>query len=183
MDLTKIIAVAGYPGLFKIVAQASNGIIVESLIDKKRMPAYTHYKISGLEDISIFTYGDDMPLKEVFKKIKTHEKGGKCLDSKSEPAELRAYLEKILPDFDKERVHNSDIKKLFSWYNLLLENDLLTDSEPEETTNEKKTEELKVEKPKKTTKATLKPKGETAAVKATAARAPRKTNTPRKTGS
>lgn len=183
MDLTKIIAIAGYPGLFKIVAQASNGIIVESLIDKKRMPAYTHYKISGLEDISIFTYGEDVPLKEVLSKIKEMEKGQKCIDPKSEPSVLREYLEKVLPDFDKERVHNSDIKKLLSWYNLLLENNLLTDAEPVESSSEKKAEEIKADKPKKTAKAPAKPKSETGSVKPTAARAPRKANTPRKTGS
>jgi len=183
MDLTKIIAIAGYPGLFKIVAQASNGIIVESLLDKKRMPAYSHYKISGLEDISIFTYADDVPLKDVLKKIKEHEKGGKCIDPKSEPSDLRVYLEKILPDFDKERVHNSDIKKLFTWYNLLLDNNLLVETEEAAPVADKKADEIKAEKPKKTVKASAKPKSETAAVKPTAARAPRKANTPRKTGS
>jgi hypothetical protein len=183
MDLTKIIAIAGYPGLFKIVAQASNGIIVESLIDKKRMTAYTHYKISGLEDISIFTYADDVPLKEVLMKIKELEKGEKCLDPKSEPAILREYLEKILPDFDKERVHNSDIKKLLTWYNLLLDNNLLIDADPVEESKDKKTEEQKADKPKKTVKAGAKPKSDTGSVKPTAARAPRKANTPRKTGS
>ncbi|MFN5830980.1 MAG: DUF5606 domain-containing protein, partial [Bacteroidota bacterium] len=75
MDISKIIAISGYPGLFKVVAQAHNGIIVESLIDKKRMQAFSTYKISALEDISIFTTGDDVPLKDVFKKILDKEKG------------------------------------------------------------------------------------------------------------
>ena len=183
MDLSKIIAISGYPGLFKVVAQASNGIIVESLQDKKRMPAYSHYKISGLEDISIFTYGEDMPLKEVLRKIRDHEQGKPCIDPKSDGAALREYLEKILPDYDKERVHNSDIKKLFTWYNLLLSHDLLADA-PEETAESevsKKVEETpKTDKVKKAR--VSKPKAEGTAVKATAARAPRKANTPRKTG-
>lgn len=183
MDLTKIIAIAGYPGLFRIIAQASNGIIVESLIDKKRMTAYSHYKISGLEDISIFTYGEDVPLKEVLGKIKEKEKGAKCIDPKSDPTVLRDYLAGILPDFDKERVHNSDIKKLLSWYNLLLDNNLLVETEATDSEGEKKAEEVKAEKPKKTAKAGAKPKSDTASVKTTAARAPRKANTPRKTGS
>lgn len=183
MDLTKIIAITGYPGLFRIIAQASNGIIVESLIDKKKMTAYSHYKISGLEDISIFTYGEDVPLKEVLGKIKETEKGAKCIDPKSDPTVLRDYLAGILPDFDKERVHNSDIKKLLSWYNLLLDNNLLVETEATESEGEKKAEEVKAEKPKKTAKAGAKPKSDTASVKTTASRAPRKANTPRKTGS
>ena len=185
MDLSKIIAISGYPGLFKVVAQANNGIIVESLVDKKRMPAYSHYKISGLDDISLFTYGEDVPLKNVLGKIYELEQGKSCIDSKSQPEELKAYLEKVLPDYDKDRVHLSDIKKLFSWYNLLLANNLLsaTSEDTSDQESSAKPEEVsKTEKQRKTTRATAKPKSESGQVKATAAKAPRKSNTPRKTG-
>ncbi|MFY8029725.1 MAG: DUF5606 domain-containing protein, partial [Bacteroidia bacterium] len=126
MDISKIIAISGYPGLFKVVAQAHNGIIVESLIDKKRMQAFSTYKISALEDISIFTTGDDVPLKDVFKKILDKEKGQTSTDAKANNDDLKAYMAGVLPDYDKERVHVSDIKKLITWYNLLEKNGMLT---------------------------------------------------------
>jgi hypothetical protein len=100
-----------------VVAQAHNGIIVESLIDKKRMQAFSTYKISALEDISIFTTSDDVPLKDVFKKILDKEKGQPTPDAKANNDDLKAYMAGVLPDYDKERVHVSDIKKLITWYN------------------------------------------------------------------
>jgi hypothetical protein len=132
MDITKVIAISGFPGLYKVVAQGSNGLIVESLVDKKRMPAYSSYRISGLEDISIFTTGDDKPLKEVFQAIFDKEKGGPAIDHKAKDAELKKYFESVVPDYDKERVHTSDIKKALQWYNILQKTDLLTAAEPTE---------------------------------------------------
>jgi chemotaxis protein histidine kinase CheA len=196
IDLKGFIAISGYPGLFKVVAQSKNGIIVESLIDKKRMNAFSHFKMSTLEDISIFTTGEDMPLAAVFHKIFTHEKGGKCIDGKASGAELTAYLNKVLPEFDKERVHNSDLKKLANWYNLLQENDMLKEvvEEKVEKKSKKKaeatTEESTEEKPKKAAKKTAAEKATAAAkpkkdvgTKAKSTAAPmRKTSTVRKTG-
>ncbi len=128
MDISKIIAISGYPGLFKVVAQAHNGIIVESLIDKKRMQAFSTFKISALEDISIFTTGDDMPLKDVLKKMFEAEKGQAAIDAKATNEDLKAYLKNILPNYDAERVHVSDIKKLITWYNLLEKHDMLKET-------------------------------------------------------
>ena len=197
IDLKGFIAISGYPGLFKVVAQSKNGIIVESLVDKKRMNAFSHFKMSTLEDISLFTTGEDMPLAEVFQKIYDAEKGGKAIDGKASGAELTAYVNKVLPEFDKERVHNSDLKKLANWYNLLHENDLLKQvvEEKEEKKASKKKAEASdeagaEEKPKKAAKKTTaekataaaKPKKDTA-TKAKSTSAPvRKTNTVRKTG-
>lgn len=119
MNLTGIIAISGKPGLFKVITQAKNSVIVESLIDKKRIPAYATDRISALEDISIYTYSEDKPLKEILRAIYDKENGKACISHKESEAKLTAYLLEILPDYDADRVYTSDIKKLFQWYNLL----------------------------------------------------------------
>lgn len=120
MNLTGIIAISGKPGLFKVLAQGKNNIIVESLEDKKRVPAYASDRISALDDISIYTYDEDKPLKEIFISIFEKEKGKETISHKEDQNKLKAYLIEILPNFDQERVYSSDIKKIFQWYNLLL---------------------------------------------------------------
>lgn len=120
MNLTGIIAISGKPGLFKVIAQGKNNIIVESLEDNKRVPAYASDRISALDDISIYTYDDDKPLKEIFSDIFNKENGKETLSHKEDQAKLKKYLLEILPNFDQERVYSSDIKKIFQWYNLLL---------------------------------------------------------------
>lgn len=120
MDISKVIAIAGMPGLYTVVAQAKNGVIVESLVDKKRVPAFNSHKISALSDISIYTTGDDLPLKDALQKIFDKEKGGKCADPKAhDEKSLREYTLTVIPEYDAERVHISDLRKLFSWYNML----------------------------------------------------------------
>jgi hypothetical protein len=138
IDLTGFIAISGFPGLFKVVAQTKNGVIVEGVADKKRMVAHSHFKISALEDISIYTTEEDIPLTKVFKNIFDKEKGGQAISSKENPSEQGKYLDTVLPNYDKERVHNSDIKKLFSWYNILQENSLLKEKEVSKESDEKK---------------------------------------------
>lgn len=142
MDLSKILSIAGKPGLFKMVSQSKSGLIVESLLDGKRIPAFSHERISSLEEISIFTEVDDIPLKDVFQAIFKKEDGKKTISHKSAANDLKAFMESILPDYDKERVYVSDIKKLVNWYNLLVEKELidLEDNE-EETKSEKNSEE------------------------------------------
>lgn len=125
MNLTGIISISGKPGLFKVVAQGKNNIIVESLIDGKRSPAYSSDRISALEDISIYTIEDDFPLKEVFALIFKKENGGAAPSHKESLATLEAYLKDILPTYDSERVYPSDMKKVFQWYNLLQKADIL----------------------------------------------------------
>ncbi len=119
MNLEGILSIGGKPGLHKMVAQSRGGIIVESLSDKKRFPVSQTSNVSALKDIAIYTYEEEVPLTEVYHKIAVKENDGPCVDHKSKPAELGAYLEEILPDYDKERVYNSDLKKLFQWYNIL----------------------------------------------------------------
>ncbi len=137
--LKGILAISGHSGLFKMISSTKTAIIVESIADKKRMPAYSTSKINALEDIAIFTEQGDMPLKEVFEKIKEKENGGKAINHKASSNELKAYMSEVLPDYDENRVYVSDMKKIFQWYNLLQEQGLL--EETEEETKEENSEE------------------------------------------
>ncbi len=139
--LKGILAVSGQGGLFKIVSQAKNSIIVESLVDGKRMPAYATSRISALEDISIFTEDGDVKLYDVFKNISDKENGAKTISHKVSANELKSYFAEILPDYDQDRVYVSDMKKVIQWYNLLQEKEMLDFTEAEATEEEAKTEE------------------------------------------
>jgi len=119
MNLTGIIAISGKPGLFKVVAQGKSNLIVESLTDGKRIPAYSTDRISALEDISVYTYEDDKPLTTVFETIHTKENGGLAPSHKEDKRTLEGYMLDILPNYDQERVYLSDVKKIFQWYNQL----------------------------------------------------------------
>jgi hypothetical protein len=141
MDISGIISIAGMSGLYKVIAQTKNGLIVESLIDKKRVPAYSTHRVSALEDVSIYSTGDDVPLKEVFQKIYDKEKGKESIDSKSPEAELKKYFKSVFPEYDEERVYVSDIKKVISWYNLLQKEGLL--EKKEESAEDKEKAKLK----------------------------------------
>lgn len=132
--LKGILAISGQPGLFKLVAEAKNRIIVESLLTGKRMPSNPSAKISSLEDIAVYTLSSDIALREVLKKIHDHESGGTSIGAKSSDNEMKAYFSLIVPDYDKDRVYVSDMKKIILWYNILHEHALLDFSEPEETT-------------------------------------------------
>lgn len=150
MDLSEFLAVSGKPGLNKMISQGKNNIIVESLADKKRFPVYGTQQVSSLEEISVYTYGEDVPLKDVFKSIFEKKEGGKAPDAKAKPEELKKFMEEVLPDYDKERVYVSDIKKLVKWYNELQEHDLLDFTEEEEEAKEEDVQEKdneEVEKP------------------------------------
>lgn len=176
MNLTGIISISGKPGLYKVIAQGKNNIIVESLADKKRVPAYAADRISALEDISIYTYSDDKPLREIYQSIYDKQNGGEAPSHKSNIEELKAFLSDILPDYDEERVYPSDIKKLFQWYNLLLNAGVLIPEIKEEPKKEK------AEK-KETKKAPAKEKAETEkkpAAKKTVAKKPAAKKTTKK---
>ena len=130
--LKGILAISGHPGLYKMISNAKNALIVESLVNKKRMQAYATSKISALEDIAIFTDKGDVPLSDVFKNIKEKEEGGKAISHKSSGNELKDYMAEILPNYDEDRVYVSDMKKIFQWYNLLQENNMLDDLDQKE---------------------------------------------------
>jgi len=160
MDLKEIMSVSGQSGLFRFISQGRNGIIVEAFSDKKRSFINASSKVSSLEDIAIFTSEEEVPLKQVLKSIFELENGGPAPDPKSSPEELKAFMEKILPTYDHERVYVSDIKKLVTWYNTLLSLNML--SFEEEPVAEKATEEPAAEKTEKKApaakKKTTKPK-------------------------
>ncbi|MDB4584909.1 DUF5606 domain-containing protein [Draconibacterium sp.] len=140
--LKGILAISGQSGLFKLVAESKNNIIVESLDTHKRMPVYSSARVSALEDIAIYTETGDVPLKDIFKLITEKEQGDKALSHKSSGNELKAYFEEVVPDYDKDRVYLSDIKKVLLWYNTLQEKEMLDFSETEEeTTTEDSVEE------------------------------------------
>lgn len=137
--LKGIMSISGQPGLFKLVAEAKNSIIVESLVTGKRMPAYSTSKISALDDIAIFTETGEVPLKEVLKSISEKENGGQAT-IKGSGNELKTYFEEILPEYDKDRVYVSDMKKVIQWYNLLQSKELLNFDEESETDESKESE-------------------------------------------
>lgn len=127
-----LMSIAGKGGLFKFIAQARSGIVVESLTDGKRTVAPPTARVSALEDISIFAETEDVPLADVMMKIHEKEEGGKAIDPKSGNEELKTYFSEVLPEYDDERVYVSDIKKVITWYNLLNELDLLEVVDKEE---------------------------------------------------
>ena len=131
--LQTILAISGKPGLYKLVSRAKNSLIVEILDEThRRMPAFATDRITSLADIAMYTDGDDVPLAKVLESMKTLEEGkAASIDyKKAKGDELREYFAKVLPEFDRERVHNSDIKKLIQWYNILDDNGI-TDFENE----------------------------------------------------
>ena len=134
--LKGILSISGQSGLFKLVAESKNNIIVESLDTQKRIQVYSTMKVSALEDIAIYTYTSDVPLKEVFKAISDKEDGGAALSHKASGDELKNYFEEVLPEYDKDRVYVSDIKKVLLWYNTLQEKEMLDFSLLEETEKE-----------------------------------------------
>jgi hypothetical protein len=135
MNLKDILAISGHSGLFRFISQGRNGVIVEGLIDKKRMNATSSMRISALDDVAIFTTDKEVPLKEVFRKIFQKENGQPCIDPKSPEDKLKAYFVEILPDYDKDKVYVSDMKKVYNWYNILLGQKMidLEEDKPEET--------------------------------------------------
>lgn len=142
MDLTKILSISGKPDLFTHIAQSKNGMIVESLVDGKRLNAFASMRVSALHEIAIYTEGEDMPLEDVFKRIFKKEDGGQAISHKVSSKELKKYFGGVLPEYDEERVYVSDIKRLIKWYNLLQSKGLI---DLEENEDDKKEEENKAE--------------------------------------
>jgi len=140
MDLNKILSIAGKPGLYKLVAQSKNGLIIESLIDGKRMNAFMNEKISSLEEISLFSHSEDVALKDVLRNMFNLTNGQKAIDNKADDVKIKELFGQVVPDYDQERVYVSHMRKVIGWYNLLLEKGMLdytkeevTESKPEET--------------------------------------------------
>lgn len=139
MNLEGILAIGGKPGLYSLVAQSRGGVIVEHLIDKKKLSVGGQTQVSALQDIAIFTWDDEKPLREVFEAMLAKHGEEKAISPKSSADELKAYFEEILPEYDTDRVYPSDIKKVISWFNTLHDTGHLTMEAPakEEAQEEK----------------------------------------------
>lgn len=136
MSLDKILAISGKPGLYEIVTQTRTGAVVQSLIDKKRITVGAHSNISILSEIAIYTLTEEVPLRDVLKKVMDKENGQQTsISHKDGKDALEEYFFDVLPDYDEDRVYPSDIKKVIQWYNLLQKNDLLDALETEEDTS------------------------------------------------
>jgi len=144
--LKDILAVSGHAGLCKLVSNTKNGIIVENLETGKRTPVYATSKVSALDDIAIYTVdGEDKPLVDIMKTIRTKTEGKMAVSHKADKDELKKYFEEIMPEYDKDRVYVSDIKKVIQWYNILQKVDMLDllDEEEESTQKDDKQEQAK----------------------------------------
>lgn len=140
IKLKDILSISGRGGLFRYVAQARNGIVVESIEDKKRHVAPATARVSSLEDISIFTRDEEIPLADVFYTIHERSDGKETISHRVPSDQLKSYFEEIVPDYDQERVYVSDIKKVIQWYNQLHRHDMLEVVEKETEEGSSKTE-------------------------------------------
>ena len=138
MALDKVLAIAGKPGLYKLVTQTRGGFIAESLIDNRRMSVGIQQNVSILSEIAIYTLTEEVPLKDVLSKIKDKENGAQTsINHKDSKDKLEEYFFEVLPDYDEDRVYPSDIKKVVQWYNMLQKNNMLDfDTAKTETSDE-----------------------------------------------
>ena len=154
--LKDILSITGKPGLYKLVNRGNNMLIVESLLDGKRMPTYSRDKIVSLGEISMYTMGDDIALSEVLTKLGEKEglKTASIDPKKADNDQLRDFFGEVLPDFDRDRVYPSDIRKLIQWYNILIGAGItdFTVEEEQETVVEEKKQEVKKPAPKQQVK-------------------------------
>ena len=150
MELKDFISVAGKSGLHTIVGKSKNNVIVESLKDKKRFPIFNTNKISALSDISIYTYDEEILLSELFDRIQKKYKKEVAISHLESADELKKVFEELVPNYDKEQVYNSDIKKVFQWYNILHDTDNLVSEKSKE--EEKKESNKKANKQKEGSK-------------------------------
>lgn len=126
MGLDKILAIAGKPGLYQLVTQTRGGFIAQSLIDNRKISVGIQQNVSILSEIAIYTLTEEVPLREVFKKIEAKENGAQTsISHKDGKDKLEEYFFEVLPDYDEDRVYASDIKKVVQWYNMLQKNELL----------------------------------------------------------
>jgi hypothetical protein len=144
MSLDKILSISGKPGLYKVVTPTRSGFVAESLLDNKRITVNAHSNVSILSEIAVYTLKEELPLREVFKKIRTKEDGkATSINHKDDKSVLEEYFFEVLPDYDEDRVYPSDIKKIVQWYNLLQKHNMLgaLDEEKEEVKADTSSEE------------------------------------------
>jgi hypothetical protein len=141
MNLEKILSISGKPGLYKLKKQTRNGFLAESLVDGKKISVGARDNVSLLSEIAIYTLTEELPLREVFKKISEKEDGGQTINHKVPKVALEEFFFEVLPDYDEDRVYPSDIKKVVQWYNLLIKNGVTDFSEQTEEEAAKSEEE------------------------------------------
>jgi hypothetical protein len=186
MELKDVVSVTGMPGLHKIIGRNKNGLILESLSDKKKFSTTPRQRISILSDIAMFTDEGEVKLAQVLSNLKSLEDGGETLpSSKADNAEITAFMAKVLPTFDRERVYVSDMKKLFTWYGSLKNSDLdfanILNESTEEDGNSENISETSTKSDAKVKKSSAAPKNTAPKKPATGGKT--KTTTPRKMGS
>lgn len=152
MAFEHILSVSGKSGLFRLVGQMKNGIIVESIEDGKRFPVHGSAKVSALDEISIYTMEEEMPLKDVFKKIYEKQNGKQAISHKEDNNKIKAFFKEVLPEYDPERVYVSDMIKVVKWYNLLIEFKAYDPNEKEEVKEQEQEEKAGAKKGKKAKK-------------------------------
>lgn len=138
MELDKVLSISGKPGLYELKAQTRGGFIAESMLDGKKISVNLRHNVSLLSEIAVYTYTEEIPLKEIFRKIKEKEDGGEAISHKEPKPRLEEYFREILPEYDEDRVYVSDIKKIIQWYNLLVSKGIteFEESEPEKADDE-----------------------------------------------
>jgi hypothetical protein len=150
MNVEKILAIAGKPGLFELKLQTRSGFLAESLLDGKRITVGMRSNVSLLSEISMYTYSEEKPLADILRAIAVKENEGPAISHKEDNAKLIAYFKEILPDYDEDRVYASDIKKVLNWYNILQAKGLVSKEEPKvanaEAIKEEVVEEVKAKK-------------------------------------
>lgn len=159
MKLDKVLSISGKPGLYELKAQTRGGFLAESMLDGKKISVNMRNNVSLLSEIAIYTYTEEVPLREVFQKIYEKENGGEAINHKESKEKLEEYFREVLPEYDEDRVYPSDIKKIFQWYNLLVSKGITDFSENEDKASEEGTSEEKTSEEKTTENKTPKDTG------------------------
>ncbi len=136
MSLDKILAISGKPGLYELKTQTRSGFVAESLLDGKRLSVSIRHNVSVLSEIAIYTFTEEVPLREIFRKIQEKENGEQAISHKESKNKLEGYFSEILPDYDEDRVYASDMKKVIQWYNILQSKGIMDFSEQEDSSSE-----------------------------------------------
>ncbi|MCX8080667.1 MAG: DUF5606 domain-containing protein [Bacteroidia bacterium] len=183
IKLDKIIAISGEPGLYKIISSSKAHVIVENLVTKQRTSISALTRISNLADISMYVQDGEKPLAEIYYTLFEKTNNGPAISHKADDKEIIKEFESILPDYDKERVYVSNMRKFFNWYNILQQTGNLQVAEDEKTSEAvDKKQEIKSDEPKTVKKSTSKTKNTEAVKTKSGGGAPKKTTTVRKTG-
>lgn len=158
MNVEKILAISGKPGLYELKLQTRSGFVAESLMDGKKITVGMRSNVSLLSEISMYTYSEEKPLADIMRAIAIKENEGQAISHKEDNAALIAYFASVVPDYDQERVYASDIKKVINWYNILQAKGLVSKEEPKvanaEAIKEEVVEEVKKEAKKEAKKET-----------------------------